>query len=465
MFVPIIKDRAHRIGQKKEVQVFRLVTEHTIEEKVVERAQQKLKLDAMVVQQGRLKDKDSLSSEQMLEAVRFGADKVFKSKDSSITDDDIDMILDQGKKKTQEMNEKLQNAEKGDMLDFKLDGGISTQTFEGIDYSQRGKDMDAVKAAQVQAELLGIMDMGKRERRTVANYNEDQLYKQQIALQQGGRVKVRKKKETRLPKYLRLPRMEEWQMFDRDALHALQEMEENAFRALPEEQQKLATTGVSTIDNKADEQNIHCNGDDKAGEDIVQSGPVIKSEGSNPSTLSINVNAMPPLLSEEQQAEKKKLLAEGFADWGRHHYSAFIKVSAKMGRDSYAKIAEAVGKPQSSLEDFAAAFWNENIGKKRFSEHEYERVVKLIERGEKKLHDIKSIERCTGVLLSLFENPWVELEFNHANYKDKMFTMHEDRHLLCWAHKVRYILFYILLSVVLIFSFFIVLNSRGLFSL
>jgi SWI/SNF-related matrix-associated actin-dependent regulator of chromatin subfamily A member 5 len=30
------------------VQVFRLVTEHTIEEKIVERAQQKLKLDAMV---------------------------------------------------------------------------------------------------------------------------------------------------------------------------------------------------------------------------------------------------------------------------------------------------------------------------------------------------------------------------------------------------------------------------------
>lgn len=34
------QDRAHRIGQKKPVQVFRLVTEHTIEEKIVERAQQ-----------------------------------------------------------------------------------------------------------------------------------------------------------------------------------------------------------------------------------------------------------------------------------------------------------------------------------------------------------------------------------------------------------------------------------------
>ena len=90
------------------------MTEHTIEEKIVERAQQKLKLDAMVVQSGRLRDKDSkLSRDELLAAVRFGADKIFKSKDSSITDDDIDLILDAGRKKTQELNEKLMAAEKG----------------------------------------------------------------------------------------------------------------------------------------------------------------------------------------------------------------------------------------------------------------------------------------------------------------------------------------------------------------
>nr|GLL47940.1 chromatin-remodeling complex ATPase chain-like protein [Ipomoea trifida] len=36
------QDRAHRIGQKKEVQVFRFCTEYTIEEKVIERAYKKL---------------------------------------------------------------------------------------------------------------------------------------------------------------------------------------------------------------------------------------------------------------------------------------------------------------------------------------------------------------------------------------------------------------------------------------
>merc|ERR1712127_521234 len=109
------------------------------------------------------------------------------------------------------------------------------QTFEGVDYSKQ--DFAHAKAAQEQAELLGILDMGKRERRTVANYNEDQLYRQQIASNQVRR-KERTKKEHKLPKYLRLPRLDEWQMFDRDALYELQDEEEEAFRALPEEIQK-----------------------------------------------------------------------------------------------------------------------------------------------------------------------------------------------------------------------------------
>lgn len=46
-------DRAHRIGQTKQVYVFRFVTENAVEEKVLERAAQKLRLDQLVIQQGR----------------------------------------------------------------------------------------------------------------------------------------------------------------------------------------------------------------------------------------------------------------------------------------------------------------------------------------------------------------------------------------------------------------------------
>lgn len=42
-------DRAHRIGQKKEVYVYRLVCKETVEEKMVERQAIKLKLDQVII--------------------------------------------------------------------------------------------------------------------------------------------------------------------------------------------------------------------------------------------------------------------------------------------------------------------------------------------------------------------------------------------------------------------------------
>ena len=65
-------DRSHRIGQKKPVSVFRLVTDSSIEEKIIERAQQKLKLDAVVMQSGRLPEQSKqVSADEMLAAIRF----------------------------------------------------------------------------------------------------------------------------------------------------------------------------------------------------------------------------------------------------------------------------------------------------------------------------------------------------------------------------------------------------------
>ena len=136
--------------------------------------------------------------------------------------------------------------------------------------------------------------------------------------------------------------------------------------------------------------------------------------------------------------EKVRLLAEGFADWSRHHFSAFVKAAGKYGRSNFAKIANDVGKPVSAIQSYSEAFWDENFGKNRFTEHEYDRVVKSIEKGEKKIDDIKGLQRGTRVLISLFDNPWYELQFTHINTKDKKFTAEEDRWLLCWAHKYGY---------------------------
>ena len=347
----------------------------------MERAQQKLKLDAMVVQQGRLGTKDKLSSDELLAAIRFGADKIFKSKDSSITDDDIDIILDSGKRRTQELNDKLQAAKKGDMLDFKLDGGLSAQTFEGVDYA---------KNAQFTEELLGIIDMGKRERRSV-KYNENQLHKQQMTQQGERKKKSKSKKEIKLPKMLRLPRMEDWQMFDREALYALQEVEEQSFRALSAEMLAGETTS-SKLNSETKKSEVEHSTNEGSVKEAVQNLTEEEPTGDTGMTkeskdererqkTEINLDALPPLLGEKQLEKKILLLSEGFADWSRHHYSSFVKASGKYGRSNYAKIAIDVNKPVSAVKAYAEAFFDENFGKKRFPGTEYDRVVKLMEKG------------------------------------------------------------------------------------
>jgi len=89
--------RVHRIGQKSTVHVYRLISQGTMEERVVQRAQKKLFLDAMVNRgstAGGMK-RDKMDSKAMLETLSFGMDRVFnQSSDVALTEDDIDRIID-----------------------------------------------------------------------------------------------------------------------------------------------------------------------------------------------------------------------------------------------------------------------------------------------------------------------------------------------------------------------------------
>jgi SWI/SNF-related matrix-associated actin-dependent regulator of chromatin subfamily A member 5 len=318
------QDRCHRIGQTKQVNVYRLVTDDTVEVKVVERAQQKLKLDAMVVQQGRLMDKDKkMSKDELLETLRFGADTIFRTKDSSsITDADIDMILEEGRKRTEQLNNSLEKAEKGDLYDFRLDGGMSTQIFEGKDYS----DKSLRDNGNAMFGGISFIDPGKRERKTVTTYNESSNMKAQ-------RPDDGDKKQPKMPRHLRLPpKMDEWQFFNRARLTELQEEELRLFDELIEK-----------------------------GE-IPPAGSIAKLI----------------LLPQDLHEEKTRLLAEAFGDWNRFHYSNFVKASAKYGRNQYEKISEDIQKPIDDVIRYSKVFWEK--GPIVFQPAEWEKVVKQVEK-------------------------------------------------------------------------------------
>ena len=84
----------------------------------------KLFLDAMVVQQGRLSDKDAgADKEQLLEMIRFGADTVMKISDVDAALD-LEHILRVGKLETEKLTRRLKDMAAASMSDnFRSDGG------------------------------------------------------------------------------------------------------------------------------------------------------------------------------------------------------------------------------------------------------------------------------------------------------------------------------------------------------
>ena len=66
------QDRCHRIGQTRPVQIYRFATVNSVESRILERADNKLKLDRLVIQKGNftgVKSKSSITEISELESL------------------------------------------------------------------------------------------------------------------------------------------------------------------------------------------------------------------------------------------------------------------------------------------------------------------------------------------------------------------------------------------------------------
>ena len=62
----------------------------------------------------------AVNKDELLQMVRFGAEMVFSSKDSTITDEDIDRIIARGEEATAELDAKMKKFTE-DAIKFKMD--------------------------------------------------------------------------------------------------------------------------------------------------------------------------------------------------------------------------------------------------------------------------------------------------------------------------------------------------------
>eukprot|EP00042_Codosiga_hollandica_P043781 m.421015 g.421015 ORF g.421015 m.421015 type:complete len:1024 (+) comp56643_c0_seq2:174-3245(+) len=375
------QDRAHRIGQKKQVRIFRFITEGTVEERIVEKAEMKLRLDALVIQQGRLADKDrKLGKDEILNMIQFGAEEIFRSTDSMVSDEDIDSILSRGEKKTAEMNEKLKSLGVESLQNFTFDTASNIMSFEGEDFRNRQKSNVGIK----------WIEPPKRERKT--HYSVDRFFSDLLRASS-------EPKEKKAPRPPKQPKIDDFQLYPLRVIELL-EKEVYAFRK---------SVGYKVPKSEAD-------ADDEER----------KQEQERIDTAEN--------LTEEEITERDELLKQGFSTWNRRDFSQFIKACEKHGRHALAQIStEVESKSPAEVKEYARVFWERCA---EISNHEA--LVAQIEKGEQKIKRRVEIQAALDLKVGRYQNPLLQLRLQYGANKGKNFTEEEDRFLVCMLRDIGY---------------------------
>ncbi|CAB4064730.1 SMARCA5 [Lepeophtheirus salmonis] len=378
-------DRAHRIGQKKQVKVFRLVMENTVDEKIVERAAIKLRLDRMIIQQGRISDqKQNINKDDMLNIIRHGAKQVFSKTEDGITDAEIDQILDRGEAKTEEENKKLAQLGESSLRGFTLD----TKEESGTIYNFEGQDFKSK-----QRDEIGMNWIAPPKRERKANYAVDAYFREAL------RVGAAEPKAHKAPRPPKQPMVQDFQFFP-PRLFELLDQEIYHYRK---------TLGYKVPVNP----------------DLGSEAKKIQKEEQK------RIDEVEDL-TEEEQEEKEELLTQGFTNWTKRDFNQFIRLHEKYGRDDIESISREVeGKTPEEVLEYSKVFWE------RCSElQDVDRIMAQIEKGEAKIQRRFHIKKALDAKINRYRAPFHQLRIAYGTNKGKNYTEEEDRFLVCMLHKL-----------------------------
>lgn len=403
-------DRAHRIGQKKQVHVYRFVTENAIEEKVIERAAQKLRLDQLVIQQGNGKKTANLGNnkDDLIEMIQFGARDVFEKQSSKISvDDDIEEILQKGDRKTKELNAKYEALGLDDLQKF---NGIENQSA----YEWNGKNFQKKSDDKV---VEWINPSRRERRREQQTYSVDDYYKEII----GGNQKS-SNKSTPQPKVPRAPKFvqgQDFQFFPKE-LDALQKKEQLSFK-------KKVNYKVTASDIRGE-----IDSEDEDGRERETDAEWCDEETSSKIRLRQEEIDSAEDFTTEDEEKKQQLISQAFSNWTKRDLMSFVSACAKYGRTNIEMISKSIGtKDPEEVKKYSKTFWEryrEILG--------HEKYLATIENGEKKNERLKQQEYILRKKVQQYKFPLQEMTIQYPpNNARRTYNNLEDKFILMTLSK------------------------------
>ncbi|KAF6767798.1 hypothetical protein AHF37_10448 [Paragonimus kellicotti] len=335
---------------------------------------------------------NQLQKGDVLEMIKYGANYIFRSKDSDLKDEDIDIILARGEQRTAEMNEKLATLGESNLRALKFDtpeesgAAFSAYYFEGEDYREKHQKGSGLEARCL---IAGWIEPPKRERK--ANYAVDAYFREAL--------RVSEPKAPKPPRPPKQPNVQDFQFFP-PRLFELLDKEIYAFRK---------SIGYKVPRNP-------------------DAGPDAERERLEEQ---MRIDEAEPL-NEDELMEKELLLSQGFTNWSKRDFHQFIKANEKHGRDDLEAISlDVEGKTPEEVKRYARVFWT------RCNElQDVDKHMAQIERGEAKIQRRAAVKRALDLKMARYRAPFHQLRIQYGTNKGKNYVEEEDRFLICMLHKL-----------------------------